>query len=168
MLGCNVRYIVRICYNCYQSSEKSDVSYSVLALNKEDSIKIAKNIFYTEYDNLYNDSIFLIESKLDRPTVEEILFVNEKLSSVYGFIKDSFLNMDYKKFIKSYLGFSGSGMIFDRGTVSYLVKFNGFTFRVTYKEGVCFVEEDEVSYYSSDNNRCYVIRDDCTTILIGS
>ena len=159
----SIRYLVRVSYtNLDGINDHQD--YSFLAETKEDAKKIARVLFQSDYGD-YGD--LKIGVKVITPDQSEVQMVNRQLIDVYGAVKSSFRDLTYKLFLDNFKNFNGYDLKFASHYLEFKFKFRGFICKAVWNDGVSKIDESELVFEAS-TNRVYVIRDECTSVLIGN
>lgn len=159
----SIRYLVRIKYTNLDG-EPTSQDYSFLAESADDAKKIARILFTSDFGNFGDVKMGV---KVITPSQEEINMVNRQLIDVYGAVKGSFENLSYKEFLNNYKNFNGYNLRVASHISEFTFEFRGFTCRAVLQDGVSRIDESEI-IFNATNSRVYVIRDECTSVLIGN
>lgn len=155
-----IKYGVDIKYRDFDN-EVYSISYKVFAENEENAKTIAEELFFMNYGVSQDMSISI---HIELPSDKELKYINRNLINNFGVIKKSFSDLSYKAFLNSIENFDGYDIVLEPNKASFRFQFLDYICLAHYKNGVSYVDENEV--YFLYNNRTYLITNSLCDIYI--
>lgn len=158
-----VKFTVKATFQEFNGTNSFEDFY-FFARDKENAKQIAKELLLSKHKQARNVQI---DVSYYKPTREEVERVVHKYNEVYVPLKQRLTGLNYTEFLDLYQDLEGYEFKKNYDRAEFMFKFMGFVCKIKVVNGQTSLDDEEILYQSIKDNRIYVLRDECLTILIG-